>query len=75
MGKYRCLNCGYSGDNLVFQFTDYTYCVASNDEKKEYLSAYPAWIDSLGVGDAETGDPVGCPQCHTWGTDKFDFIS
>jgi len=75
LGKYRCQKCGYSGNDLVFQLTDYTYCVASNDEEKEYVSTSPDWVDSLGLGNAEIGEPVGCPQCHVWGTGKFDIIS
>jgi hypothetical protein len=62
MAQYRCLNCGYDGGELICQFNDYTYCVASNEEDPEF------------IGDAEIGQPVGCPKCHAWGVDKFEEI-
>ena len=74
MGQYRCLNCGYSGDKLIYQFTDYTYCVASNNEEPEFIDCCPSWVNEKGLGDAEIGQPVGCPKCHTWGVDKFEEI-
>jgi hypothetical protein len=38
MTRYKCKNCGYSGSKLFFQFTDYTYCIATNDkEEPEYI--------------------------------------
>jgi hypothetical protein len=71
MPAYRCTNCGYSGDRLIFQFNDYTYCVASNEEEPEYLEEAPDWV---GGGDAEIEDPVGCSECHVWGVTKFERI-
>ena len=71
MEQYRCSNCGYSGDKLVYQFNDYTYCVASNDEEPDFIDGCPAWVNDKGLGDAEIGEPVGCPECHAWGVDKF----
>ena len=72
---YKCKKCGYSGKKFVFQFTEYTYCVASNDNEPEYLSAYPKWIDKhCQGGDAEIGKPVGCPKCHAWGVNEFEKI-
>jgi hypothetical protein len=76
MPKYKCLNCGYSGSKLIFQFTDYTYCIATNDtEEPEYINKYPEWIKKHcfgGIpGEAEIGEPVGCPKCHAWGVSNF----
>lgn len=72
MPKYKCKNCGYEGSKLIFQFTDYTHCVASNNkEDPEYISSIPNWVKDKNVGDAEIGEPVGCPKCHTWGVGNF----
>lgn len=38
MGKYKCKNCGYDGDELIFQFNDYTYCLASNEKNQNILA-------------------------------------
>lgn len=72
MGRYQCKNCGYDGDELIFQFNDYTYCVASNDDDPEYIAVCP---DRVTQGDAEIGDPVGCPKCRAWGISEFEDIS
>jgi hypothetical protein len=69
MGEYKCKNCGYDGDELIFQFTDYTYCVASNDDDPEYIDECPDWVTD---GDGEIGEPIGCPKCRTWGVDNFE---
>lgn len=64
---YRCNVCGYKGDRFIYQFTDYTCCVASNpkgDETPEYIKPAPEWVTA---GSAEIGEPVGCPECHAWG--------
>lgn len=74
MAKYRCLNCGYSGDKFVFQFNDYTYCVASNTEEPEFIDCCPKWVFENVLGDAEIGEPVGCPKCHTCGVTNFEII-
>jgi rubredoxin len=74
MERYRCSNCGYSGDELIYQFNDYTYCVASNDEEPDFIDDCPSWVKDKGLGDAEIGQPVGCPECHAWGVDKFEEI-
>ncbi len=73
---YKCLSCGYKGKKFVFQFNDYTYCVATNSEEPEYLEHYPKWVDkqTCGGGDAEIGKPVGCPKCHAWGVGNFEII-
>lgn len=68
---YKCLKCGYKGKKFVFQFNDYTYCVATNEEEPEYLAAAPKWCTD---GDAEIGKPVGCPKCHAWGVGNFENI-
>ncbi len=74
MRKYRCLNCNYDGDKLIYQFNDYSYCVASNDEEPDFIDDCPDWVKEKGLGDAEIGQPVGCPACHAWGEDKFEEI-
>ena len=74
MAQYKCSNCGYSGDKLIYQFTDYTYCVASNEEEPEYIKDCPDWVKGRGLGDAEIGQPVGCPKCHAWGVNEFKEI-
>lgn len=74
MVKYRCINCGYSGNIFVFQFNDYGYCVASNMEYPEYIDAAPEWVRERIFGDAEIGEPVGCPKCHVWGVSNFEEI-
>ena len=67
--------CGYKGRKFIFQFTDYAYCIASNDEEPEYLDSAPKWIDKhCSGGDAEIGEPVGCPKCHAWGVGNFEII-
>lgn len=73
MGKYKCLRCGYSGDELIYQFNEYTYCVGSNMEDPEFISDCPAWVKDKGVGEAEIGEPIGCPRCHAWGTHNFEL--
>lgn len=72
MGSYRCINCGYEGDRLIFQFTDYTYCMATNEEEPEYISDTPQWVKDQSVGEAMIGEPVGCPECHTWGIHNLE---
>jgi len=72
LGKYRCLSCGYDGDELIYQLTDYTYCVASNDENPEYIDSCPDWVRD--GGEAEIGEPVGCPKCHAWGVHNFETV-
>ncbi len=70
--KYKCKTCGYSGKKLIFQFTDYTYCLATNSEEPDYISKAPKWV---GSGDeARIGEPVGCPKCKEWGVNNFEQI-
>jgi len=71
---YKCKSCGYSGDEFIFEFNDYGYCVASNEEEPEFISDVPKWVKDKAVGDAEIGEPVGCPKCHAWGVDNFEMI-
>lgn len=73
MKKYRCKNCGYSGEELIFEFNDYSYCVSSNEEEPEYISDVPKWVKDKGFGDSKIGEPVGCPKCHVWGVDNFEI--
>ncbi len=74
MEKYKCLNCGYSGDELVFQFNEYTYCTATNSTTPEYVARAPKWVTAKGFGEAEIGEPVGCPHCHAWGIVNFEVV-
>jgi len=74
MAKYKCLKCGYTGDELVFQFSDYGYCVATNSLEPDYIGSAPEWVLARGVGEAEIGEPVGCPACHAWGTANFEVV-
>ena len=74
MGKYRCINCGYKGKNLIYTFSDYGYCVASNNEESEYVSDVPQWVKDKAFGEAEIGEPVGCPKCHAWGVNNFEEV-
>jgi hypothetical protein len=74
MGKYTCSICGYSGENLIFQLNDCTYCLASNAEDPEFIDDCPTWVKGKGGGDIEIGEPVGCPKCHAWGVDKFQVV-
>lgn len=74
MKVYRCINCGYASDELIFQFNDYTYCIASNEEEPEYIAGCPDWVLDKGIGEAEIGEPVGCPMCHSWGVHNFEMI-
>ncbi len=71
---YQCKQCGYKGKELIFQFNDYSYCMASNEEEPEYTGELPKWVKDQGVGDSEIGEPVGCPQCHNWGVATFEEI-
>ncbi|HHT9119084.1 MAG TPA: hypothetical protein ACFYD3_00875 [Candidatus Hypogeohydataceae bacterium YC41] len=71
---YKCRTCGYKGDELIFQFVDNSYCVASNAEEPEYKGDIPKWVKDKGVGEAEIGDPVGCPKCRAWGVHNFENI-
>jgi len=61
--KWTCEICGDdTPDNLVFDMTDYTRCLATNNDEKEYRGKPPAiWLVD-GVS-AEIGEPVGCPRC------------
>lgn len=70
--KYRCKKCGYEGEEFVYQYTEETYCVASNEEEPEYISGCPGWVTDSGAG--EIGVPVGCPKCRAWGVTKFMLI-
>ncbi|MBN2187504.1 MAG: hypothetical protein JW732_08685 [Dehalococcoidia bacterium] len=74
MGKYRCVICGYNGDELIYQFNEYGYCLASNEEDPEFIGNCPTWVEKEGFGEAEIGEPVGCPECHAWGVDKFQLV-
>jgi len=74
MANYKCRNCGYTGHELVFQFNDYTYCVATNEVEPEYKSEIPDWVKIKHFGDAKIGEPVGCSQCHAWGVSNFERI-
>ena len=74
MVKYKCKNCGYIGNKLVFQFTDYSYCVATNAQEPKYISEPPDWVKNRKFGDAEIGEPVGCPKCHNWGIENFGIM-
>ena len=67
MSVYKCKNCGHTG-NLIFQYTAYSYCVATNEEVPTFRG------DFNKGGDAEIGNPVGCPACNAWGEDKFELI-
>lgn len=73
MPKYRCKNCGWRGGKLIFQFNDYGYCIASNREEPEYIRDVPKWVKNK--GDAEIGEPVGCPKCHSWSVNNFEMVS
>jgi hypothetical protein len=75
MKRYRCRSCGYEGKQLIYLLTDYSYCVASNEEEPEYIRDIPKWVTAKGVGEAVIGDPVGCPKCHAWGVDKFKITN
>jgi len=73
MPKYKCKNCGYQGKKLIFQFNDYSYCVATNEKETKFITSnLPEW--AKGRGDAEIGEPVGCPRCHSWGVENFEII-
>lgn len=71
---YKCKNCGYKGSKLIFQFNDYTYCVASNEEEPEFIGDVPKWVNDMAVGDSEIEEPVGCPKCHAWGVHNFEIV-
>ena len=73
MPKYRCKSCGYKGRNLIFEFNDYGYCVATNREEPDYVGVVPKWVE--GKADAEIGEPAGCPKCHGWGVHNFEIIN
>jgi len=75
MKIYKCKNCGYMGDELIFQFNEYKYCVATNEDKPEYIGEIPDWVNEKGFGDSIIGEPVGCPQCHVWGVHYFEEIT
>lgn len=71
---YSCKNCGYTGKKLIFQFNENGYCVASNDDEPEFISSIPKWVKDIAEGEAEIGEPVGCPKCHSWGESNFEMI-
>ncbi|MEO0076024.1 MAG: hypothetical protein ABIK31_08015 [candidate division WOR-3 bacterium] len=75
MLKYKCLNCGYQGKKFIFQFNSYGYCVASNEKEPEYISDVPKWVQDKHSGNAEIGEPAGCPKCHVWGINNFIVVS
>lgn len=72
MPKYKCKKCGYSGKKLIFQWNEYSYVVATNDDEREYVSRPPKWASD---GDAEIGELVGCPKCKNWGVNEFEMIN
>ena len=71
---YRCKKCEYEGKKLIFQFTDYNYCIASNESGPEFINNPPKWVADKAVGDMEIGEPIGCPKCHSWGENNFEII-
>lgn len=73
MKKYACRNCGYNGEEFIYEFIDYSYCTASNEEEPGYLDSAPLWVSDKASGEAEIGEPVGCPKCHTWGVNNFEL--
>lgn len=73
--KYRCKNCGYSGNKFIFEFTDFGYCFASNSDEPEYLGKPPLWVEHKGLGEAKIGEVIGCPRCHAWGNHNFEIIN
>lgn len=73
MPKYKCKKCGYAGNKLIFQFDDYGYCIASNEEEPVHITCeLPDWVE--GKGDAEINEPVGCPKCRAWGVNNFEIV-
>lgn len=72
---YKCTKCGYKGKKLIFQFNSYGYCIASNEDNPDFISSSPQWVEDNCLGDAEIGEPVGCPKCHIWGEHNFEKIS
>lgn len=73
MKKYRCTSCGYEGEELVYSFTDYGYCMATNSDDPDYVNEPPDWVKEKGYGEAEIGEPVGCPKCRVWGVHNFEI--
>lgn len=71
---HKCKNCGYQGAELIFQFNDYSYCVATNEETPAYVSSTPRWVTGKSLGEADIGEPVGCPKCKCWGVDNFELL-
>ncbi len=69
--KYKCINCGYKGNELIYQLNDYSYGVATNDAEPEYIGSMPDWVMQKGLSDIKIGLPIGCPNCHAWGTHNF----
>jgi len=59
---------------MIFQFAEYDYCVASNEDEPDFIDSSPQWVEDMTVGEAEIGEPVGCPKCHTWGVNNFEII-
>ena len=75
MGRWRCKKCGYDGDELVFEFTSYEYCMATNAEEPDHIDNVPDWVNEMGLGSGDIGrGPLGCPKCHAWGEDNFEEI-
>lgn len=72
MSKYKCKNCGHQCTKFVFQFNEYSYCIASNTAEPEFISDAPKWVKEKGVGEAKMGEPVGCLKCHAWGIHNFE---
>lgn len=72
MGNWICKNCGYSGKDLIFQFTDYSYCMATNEIEPEYKAKPPKWVEDKSFGESKIGEPVGCLKCHAWGVNYFE---
>lgn len=75
MGKmYKCKKCGYKGQKLIFQYNDYNYCFASNEDNPDFIDDSPKWVKDLSCGESEIGEPIGCPKCHAWGDGSFEMI-
>ena len=60
---FKCIKCGYKGKTFIFQFTDYTYCVATNETKPEYITQPPDWVEDLVVNEVEGWKFSGYCRC------------
>ena len=74
---WKCIKCNKVHKKYIFEFNDYSYCIASNEEEPEFEEMAQdnkklKWFSDF--GDAKIGEPVGCLVCKTRDTNNFEIV-